>query len=63
MKNNWFETLSEALQSEGLEDTYPTFHAIGYGETFKYDTEDGLHVSIYRETDGRYERPISYSLK
>lgn len=61
MKQNWFNTLNEALESEGLLETWnPIWSVIGYGETRSYFTETE-HISIYRETDGRYERPIHYA--
>ena len=62
MKQNWFETLNAALESEGLVDTFPDFQNISYGQTIQYAI-DGLFVTIYRETDGRYERPIHYETK
>ncbi len=66
MKPNWFNTLNEALESEGLLNSWDmSFGAIGYGENFRYNWDDGTkwgrHISIYRENDGRYERPIHYS--
>lgn len=62
MKQNWFNTLNEALESEGLMETWDCFWSpIGYGETRVYHTENE-RVSIYRETDGRYERPVHYKI-
>ena len=65
MKQNRFNTLSEALASEGLEDTWELhFPALAYGQTFSYTYEDGSkygrYVSIYRFEDGCYERPVTY---
>lgn len=66
-QQNWFDTLNGALESEGLTDTWDCcFSPISYGETRRYDFQslDGKwhHVSITRETDGRYERPVHYVL-
>lgn len=61
---NWFDTLRQALESEGLEDSFPLGSNISYGENFKYTYDDGTKhghfVSIYRDSTGRYERPIHY---
>jgi len=64
-KQNWFETLNEALESEGLLDSWEThFPPISYGQTFRYTFDNGTKhghlVSITRENDGRYERPVHY---
>ena len=65
-KQSRFNTLNEALESEGLEGTWDTwFGGINYGQTFSYTYDDGigcgLFVSIHRFEDGMYERPISYN--
>jgi len=61
---NWFETLNEALESEGLVDLWPLGVTLSYGETYRFTADDGSKfgrlISIFRETDGRYERPIHY---
>jgi hypothetical protein len=65
---NWFETLNAALESEGLTQHWDCFRpGISYGENVRFTVEvevNGkikfLHISIYRESDGRYERPIHY---
>lgn len=62
----WFETLNEALDSEGLLGTWKVhFSGIPYNFRYNYIFEDGSeyghYVSIYRAEDGRYERPIHYS--
>lgn len=63
---NWFNTLNEALLSENLLHMWDgcTFPSIEYGETRSWKFDDGTRyghfVSIYRETDGRYERPVHY---
>jgi len=59
---NWFETLYAALSSEGLNDVWPLGCNIGYGENVRVHTDDKL-ISIFRNTDGRYERPVHYALK
>lgn len=64
MKQNYFETLNAALDSEGLIESWPLGKSLQYGETFSYTFDDGSrygrYVSIYRDTNGRYERPVSY---
>ena len=62
-KENWFETLNQALESEGLVDMWPLGSNVGYGENVRHHVQDGDKirlVSVYRETDGRYERPVHY---
>jgi hypothetical protein len=63
-KKNWFGTLNEALESEGLLDTWPVKSGLVYGEHFSYTYEDGSkyghYVSVYRSEDGLYERPVHY---
>lgn len=62
-KQNWFSTLNEALEAENLLEAWDCFWMpIVYGETRVFYTENE-RVSIYRETDGRYERPIHYKCK
>lgn len=64
VKQNWFNTLNEALESEGLLDTWDiSMGSIGYGESARYVAMvrgDKRFITIYRETDGRYERPVHY---
>ena len=65
-KQNWFNTLNDALNAEGLIDAWETwFSPIGYGETFSWTWDDGSrygrYISIYRDDSGRYERPVSYA--
>lgn len=64
VKQNWFNTLNESLESEGLLEHWDCLWSpISYGECRKFYFErDGFtnHVSLYRESDGRYERPIVY---
>lgn len=57
---NWFDTLNEALDSEGLLEMWPL------GLNINYDTTQGLasggrYISITRDSAGRYERPIHYT--
>jgi len=62
-KQNWFSTLNEALEAENLLEAWDCFWMpIAYGENRVFYTENE-RVSIYRETDGRYERPIHYKCK
>jgi hypothetical protein len=61
VKQNWFLTLNEALQSEDLVNLWPFGLNIGYGETARFTTDCGRLISVYRETDGLYERPVHYS--
>ena len=66
MKTNWFATLNESLKSEGLIEAWDiNFSPINYGETFSWTWEDGSkyghYISVYRNTDGRYERPVHYA--
>ena len=56
---NWFDTLNDALDSEGLLDLWPL------GLNVNYDTTQGLAsagrwISITRDSAGRYERPVHY---
>lgn len=64
-KRNWFDSLNEALESEGLVDSWTRNGGIAYGETFGYTFDNGSkyghYVSIYRDEQGRYERPIHYN--
>ena len=63
VKQNWFETLNAALESEGLIEAWDiSFDPISYGQTFGW-IYNNQKVSIFRENDGRYERPIHYKLR
>jgi len=63
MKNNFFSTLSEALEAENLSHAWPCT-PIAYGQTIGLTYDDGskygYYVSIYRDERGLYERPIHY---
>ena len=60
---NWFNTLNESLESEGLLDIAPTlFGGFQYDSTKTFNS-NGVHVSVYRSEIGLYERPIHYRTK
>lgn len=60
---NWFKTLSEALESEGIEHMW-NMRPIAYDQTVSLTYDDGTryghYVSVYRDSNGLYERPIHY---
>ena len=60
---NWFNTLSEALESEKILHMWD-MRPIAYDQTLSLTYDDGTkyghYVSIYRDSNGRYERPIHY---
>lgn len=65
-KQNWFRTLNEALESEGLIESWQfNLLPIQYGETRSWTWDNGTryghYVSIYRATNGMYERPVHYN--
>jgi hypothetical protein len=59
--NNYFDTLNQALESEGLVDQWITGTNINYGETVQVNTGERL-ISVYRKSNGRYERPVHYAV-
>ena len=59
---NWFETLNAALEAEGLLDLWPVGLNITYDETVSFAAR-GRWISVYRDTAGRYERPVHYATK
>ena len=64
-KQNWFPTLNAALEAEGLIEAWDiSFSGIDYGQTFSWTHQDGSkygrYISIYRDEQGRYERPVNY---
>lgn len=66
MKQNRFQTLNEALASEGLLETWDVnYPPIQYNSTFSYTFADGTKyghlISITRFDDGKYERPVHYA--
>lgn len=62
-KQNWFPTLNQALEAEGLIDLWPFGLNVSYGENVRFTTDCGRLVTIFRETNGMYERPVHYSTK
>ena len=63
---NWFPTLNAALEAEGLLEAWDCcWQQIGYNETrsftFQDGTKHGHYVSIYRDNQGKYERPVHYA--
>lgn len=64
-KQNFFPTLNSALESEGLLESWElNFPPLSYDSTFSYTFDDGSkhghYVSLYRDSEGRYERPVHY---
>lgn len=62
VKRNWFGTLNESLESEGLVDLWPLGTNIAYDENVRIHTDCGRLISIFRDNDGRYERPVHYNM-
>lgn len=60
---NYFATLSEALESEGLSHAWD-MRPLAYNQTLSCTYDDGTkyghYISIYRDERGLYERPIHY---
>lgn len=64
IKQNKFNTLSEALESENIShmwDGRPIAYEQNLTLTFNDGTKHGHYVSVYRDEKGLYERPIHYS--
>lgn len=59
---NWFPTLNCALSAEGLVLLWPVGVNINYGQTVSLSA-GGRWISIYRDDQGRYERPVHYATK
>jgi hypothetical protein len=57
---NWFPTLNDALESEGLTALWPLGANVEYGASVGLAAQ-GRWVSIYRDNHGRYERPVHYA--
>jgi len=58
---NYFETLNDALDAEGLINHWPIHASVPYGATVGL-AYAGRWISVYRDgTTGRYERPIHYA--
>lgn len=65
-KKNWFRTLNDALASEDLLEAWEIhFEPIHYGKTFAWTWQDGSKhgrfISVHRNSDGWYERPVHYA--
>lgn len=59
---NWFLTLNEALDSEGLTEMWPLGVNVGYDTTVSL-ASGGRWISATRDSTGRYERPVHYVTK
>jgi hypothetical protein len=59
---NWFPTLNEALEAEGLVELWPLGLNVSYDETVSF-AKAGRWVSVYRDNGGRYERPVHYATR
>ena len=59
VKGNWFNTLNESLDSEGLVDLWPLGLNLGYNETASCAV-DGTFMTVYRDSRGMYERVVHY---
>jgi hypothetical protein len=63
-KQNRFNTLSEALDSENIAHMWD-LRPIAYGQTvsltYADGTKHGHYVSVYRDEVGMYERPVHYA--
>lgn len=63
-KQNYFPTLSQALESEGIDHMWPGT-PIQYGQTASYTFNDGSKyghfITVYRDERGFYERPVHYA--
>jgi len=57
---NWFNTLNEALDSENLTALWPVGVNLSYDQTIGL-ASGGRWISVYRDTAGRYERPVHYA--
>ena len=63
--SNYFPSLNAALNSEGLIEAWDiTQTPIAYSETRSWTWDDGSkygrYISIYRDSNGMYERPVTY---
>lgn len=58
---NYFDTLNDALASEGLINHWPVTASVPYGATVGLAIA-GRWISIYRDgVTGQYERPVHYA--
>ena len=65
-RQNWFPTLNDALEAEGLLEAWDCMDApIRYGDsrmwTWADGSKNGRLISIYRDERGMYERPVHYA--
>lgn len=59
----YFNTLNQALASEGLLHTLDTStSSLYYGETMRYFYDD-IVVIVSRVNGGKYERPVHYKVR
>ena len=66
MQRNYFPTLNEALDAEGLLSAWDCINPpMQYGETRTWTWDDGSKyghlISVYRDERGHYERPVHYT--
>lgn len=59
-KANWFNTLNDALDAEGLIATWPLGWNMEYGSTKSY-ASGGRFITVFRDNRGMYERPVHYA--
>jgi hypothetical protein len=57
---NWFPTLNDALDAEGLYLLWPVGVNLEYGQSIGLSA-GGRWISVYRDEAGRYERPVHYA--
>ncbi len=62
VQQNWFKTLNEALDAEGLVEYWPLGLNVRYDQTVS-TAKNGKYISVYRAENGQYERPIHYATK
>lgn len=48
-RQNWFDTLNQALESENLTELWPFGLNIGYGETARFVTDCNRLISVYTQ--------------
>ncbi len=56
---NYFPTLADALEAENLNGHWPLGVNVNYGQTIGL-AANGRWISVYRDNNGRYERPVHY---
>ena len=63
VQRNWFPTLNDALESEGLVACWPLGLNLKYGESVTIAAQ-GKAISVYRDLiSGLYERPVHYKTR